>query len=194
MLDFGFRCYSPDSRKLHEFMERGETQLLGAEIERTATAFAAAAEGRIAKGLLTEGEARRAQATLAAIAADLAAERTWIASVAAGVVPPSLSDQLAEMARQSRIRWPDKVMALRQLIEARRRDGPAEVRKGRLTDAEARAQLERIEAVHAQYWLLGFAWESPTGAPKHSPTWWGELREHGELVHIAQLEMEGATP
>jgi hypothetical protein len=48
---------------------------------------------------------------------------------------------------------------LRREIEHRRNSQEAEIAKGRLTAADAKAQLERLEAVHDLYWRQGFAFD-----------------------------------
>jgi hypothetical protein len=155
-LDYDFACRSPGSRRWYEIAEAGELDTLRAELERTAAAYATVGQARVDKGLLTPAELQRAKAVIAAIVADFA----WNGTLA----------ELKRLALEHGVRWPEKVAWLRSEIETRRVQYRAAVAKGQLTEAQARAQLERLEAVHWEYWAHGFAWDGSRD----------ELRSHNE--------------
>lgn len=178
-LAYDFPAYSPGSRRHVELAEAGEDHLLRFEVERTRGAVAVAAAARIAKGQLTRADGDRIDAVFAAIAADLSAGDVWLDELRRGRQPPPLPATFAELRAGNGIAWADKVGALRREIEARRRGYPAEVDKGRLTAAQAREQLERLEAVHALYWQHGFAFDGTRD----------ELRAHGSAL-LDQIEKQ----
>jgi hypothetical protein len=172
MLEPAFQCYSPGSRRWYEFAEAGELDQLAAEVKRIIAALAAAAPGRIAKGTLTEQEARRLADLWTAISEDLEAQ-----------FAPVPVDRLRELRAANGVPWAVKVDALRRELEARRLGYPAEVNKGRLTRDQAKQQLERVEAIHALYWRDGYAFDGTRD----------ELRAISGPMMEAWIAQEGAA-
>lgn len=174
-----FDLYTPGARRLYAFEFHGEEALLIAEIRRTLDALAAAAPARVAKGQVSEAEARQHAGLWLAIAVDLEAQDRWLAE-GSGRSGWSLSEKLRELHKLNHVGWPDKIAMLRNEITARRQGYPADVAKGRLTADQAKAQLERIEAVHDLYWRHGFAFSGTRE----------ELRELGEVVADHDLHQQ----
>lgn len=136
-LSYDFQPYSPGSRHWIDFAEADdELGQLAAEVERTRDAIAKDAADKERKGQLTAEQVRLMCRTWLAIAENL---------------------QGHDNRKTAEISWADKVATLRAEVERRRRDYPGDVDKGRLAPADARAQLERLEAVHYQFFNMGFA-------------------------------------
>lgn len=93
--------------------------------------------------------------------------------------------------------WEAKVRALRRELALRRNAYRKRVEQGRLSQADADKQLERLEAVHWMYWVEGFCLAPPVdGAwdPAH-PDYRGEAAEaHRATIraHAARLEAQQA--
>jgi hypothetical protein len=177
-----FDLYTPGVRRLYHFEFHDEQDQLAGEVRRTLDSLAAAAPGRIAKGQLTEEDAVAQAAVWLSIARDLEEMLRWAAEGHAGA-GWTLSDRLGEFRAETGISWTAKVEAMRREIMARRYGYPAEVEKGRLTRDQAKAQLERLEAVHDLYWRHGFAFDGTRA----------ELLELGEVVIAQNLSMEKAA-
>jgi hypothetical protein len=137
-LSYDFEPYSPRSRHWIDFAEAGQLGQLAAEVERTRDAIARAAVDKEKKGQLTADQVRLMCRTWLAIAVNLAG---------------------ADNRKTAGIPWAAKVAALRAEVERRRNTYPADVDKGRLAPADARARLERLEAVHYHYFNMGFAFD-----------------------------------
>jgi hypothetical protein len=206
-LRYDFQDYSPGSRTLLDFDEadgdhpafdapQGGRRLIE-EIDRTIAEAARAAPGRIDRGTLTRAEADRTAAVLRAIAADLTVERTHVAACrahfAAGgdwlALPDNPLPVSAAAPGEGGASWEEKIHVLRRELHFRRTYDPERVKRGRMTAAAAREQLERLEAVHHKYWWHMFTWTSPTGAAVGTPAWRADVREH-----TAKLELAAAAP
>lgn len=189
-LDYDFPLYSKSAdRRLIDFEETGATGEFGIAIQREINVHAAAAPARIDRGTVTRDDAKTQHYLLEAIAADLRvrAQRVflwgqWLADHRLDV-PPPLDQLLAEQAQKLEPRpWAAKVATLRAVIDARGKGFDDDVAKGRATEAQARAQLDALEAIHALYWADGFAWDGTTD----------ELRAHSNLL-LDQLGKEEAA-
>lgn len=174
-----FDLYTPGARRLYHFEFHSDQALLSAEIRRVLDGLAAAAPTRIAKGQISDAEAKQQVVLWLSIAEDLEAMDRWIAE-GSGRSGWSLSEKLRELRAVNHVDWPDKIAVLRNEITARRIGYPADVAKGRLTSDQAKAQLERIEAVHDLYWRHGFAFSGTRE----------ELRELGEVVADHDLHQQ----
>lgn len=183
MLDPDFPLYTAGVRRLYHFEFHRDQHLLTAEVRRTLDAYAAAAPARIAKGQLTDREARAQAATWLAMDADLQAQDRWMRE-GAGASHWSLADKLRELRAAGDVSWEAKVAELRREIELRRAGYPEEVKKGRLTRDQAKAQLERIEAVHDLFWRHGYGFDGTRE----------ELRELADVVQSASVAQFGAAP
>lgn len=176
MLD-GFQpLYTPGSRRLYHFEFHGEHAQLTAEIRRTLEAIAAATRARVAKGSISIEEAELVMALWRAIAADFEHQDRWL-SEGSGASGWSLAEKLRELRQQSGVAWSTKVKAVRREITSRRKAYPGQVDKGQLTSADAKAQLERLEAIHDCYWRHGYAFDGTAE----------ELRALGEIVADSNL-------
>lgn len=168
MVDARFPPYAPGSRCYYDFLDAGETGLLAAEVRRTLEALAASAPARVAKGQLSAAEAGDEAALWLAVALDLEQGPKNIAR----------HDGILAEFQATAPRWEAKVDGLRKEIEARRNGYEAAIAKGQLTAGQAKAQLERLEAVHDLYWRQGFAFDGARD----------ELRAIGDAI----LEQETA--
>lgn len=183
MLDATFPAYSPGSRRLYEFEAAEEEHLLAVEIERTATAFGAAADAKIHKGLATEEERDRGRQLWFAIGVDLGCFIAFNRQNRAGANPRPVDEMRAEKYRGLPVSWEAKVVALRRELEARRSAYPGQVEKGQLTRDQAQQQLERLEAVHGLYWRHGFAFDGTRD----------ELRALSTAILDHDVEQQGAA-
>lgn len=157
-VDPAFLCYAAGSRHLADVDDAEQL----AEVKRTLDALAAAQPAAVARGLATEEQSKTVLFLWLAIANDLEAAEAWAAEYRAqpsGCDLPhwSVADRVA--ARGDGFTWAVKVEAVQRELANRRSTYPALVDKGQLTADVARAQLERLEAVHAQYLLQGFAFD-----------------------------------
>jgi hypothetical protein len=171
MLEAFHPLYTPGAKRLYSFEARNEAALLSAEVRRTLDAFAAAAQARIARGQLTEGEAKAQAGLWLAIAEDLEA---WTAGAPPWLREPerSIAAELRTLQAKNGVRWTHKVATLRREVLARRDGYEREIGKGLLTPDQAKRQLERLEAVHDLYWRHAFAFDGSID----------ELRALGEMV------------
>jgi hypothetical protein len=151
MLNPRFPPYSPGSRRLWEFYEAGDEQLLADEVRRTREA----SDAKVAKGQRTPAEA----AVWAAIAADVDLHAAAARLVDQHRECPPIAAELARFRAENGIAWETKVQALRREIELRRSTYAGDVEVGRLAPDQARSQLERLEAVHDCYWSQGYAFD-----------------------------------
>jgi hypothetical protein len=186
MLDAKFPPYTPGSRRLYEYELAGEQPQLLAEVRRTLDSLATSSPARVAKGSLTEDQAKATMFLWLSIANDLEAAQAWHAefrSLPSGCDLPNWSVAERIKARGDGFTWKQKVEALRGAIEHRRTSQESDVGKGRLTADQAKEQLERLEAVHDLYWLQGFAFDGTRN----------ELIELAATLMDAAIEMTGAA-
>lgn len=182
MLEPGFQIYTPGVRRLYHFEFHRDEHLLAGEVRRTLDELNATVPGRVDKGQLTLPEAK-AQATLwLTVAEDLEALVRWLAE-GAGRAGWSLAEKLRELRAANGVAWEAKVAALRTEIEARRVGYPSLVAKGMLTRDQAKAQLERLEAVHDLFWRHGFGFDGTRA----------ELAELAEVTQTASVAQFGAA-
>lgn len=175
MLNPRFPPYSPGSRRLWEFYEAGDEQLLADEVRRTREA----SDAKVAKGQRTPAEA----AVWAAIATDVDLHAA-AARLGDQYRPlPTIADELARFRAENGIAWEAKVAELRREIELRRSTYPGDVEVGRLAPDQARAQLERLEAVHDCYWLQGYAFDGTRD----------DLRAMSDGILDYAVELQGAA-
>jgi hypothetical protein len=183
MLDARFPTYSSGSRRLYDFEELGEQQLLTDEVRRTIGELDRVTSTRISKGQMTSAEAVELERAWSAIAADLEAQDQWQLERARSVPAWTLAARLAELRRGNGVAWEEKVAALRRQLEHRRSNYPDDVAKGRLDATSSRAQLERLEAAHDLYWRQGFAFDGKLE----------ELRAMSSAILDYDVEQQGAA-
>lgn len=98
------------------------------------------------------------------------------------------------------VRWRDKVRWISRELEARNRDYPELVRKGRMTEADARTGIRVIKTLYRLYWRELFMWEPEPGpalewltdirrrvtpdAPPPPPLYRELVRKHAEQVAL----------
>jgi hypothetical protein len=174
-----------------------------------ATAFVGASDQELAdvgrdhvdqvrKGRLTQREADYVVALLRDVRSDLAHAFT--------VIPWQTGESIER--GDPAVRWRAKVRWIKQELEARSRDYPELVAKGRLLERDAKLKLRMIATLHRLYWRELFMWEPEPGPALE---WLQEIRRcklgnvdaidaripdgrrmKMELVrkHMAELELE----
>jgi hypothetical protein len=163
-LRLDFISLSPGHPGVYAFDDRD----MLAELDRELDARRRTYPGRIAKGGMTPAEAEREIAVMADLREDLAAVLAWRLAGPNGCLPLPRAN--------ARFGHEDKLHVLRREIHMRRTFYPQWVGKGRLSANAARAQLHRLEAVQARYWLDFW------GAPRPTVD---EVREHVARVRAA---------
>ncbi|MDX3886322.1 MAG: hypothetical protein QHC65_18020 [Sphingomonas sp.] len=85
-------------------------------------------------------------------------------------------DQFRRMKQERRSRspftWDQKVRELRREIDVRRNAWPSQIAGGRRPVIEARASMERMEAIHWRYWIRCDHWDAPPNGDRQP------LRDH----------------
>jgi hypothetical protein len=175
MLNPRFPPYSPGSRRLWEYYEAGDEQLLADEVRRTREA----SDAKVAKGQRTPAEA----AVWAAIAADIDLLAASALLVRQGRDHAPMGAELERFRAENGIAWETKVAELRREIELRRSTYAGDVEVGRLAPDQARSQLERLEAVHDCYWLQGYAFDGTRD----------EMRAMSDGILDYAVELQGAA-
>jgi|GEM_PF-2229429 len=155
LLDPHFPNISPESATPRAIADR----LVVDELARTLHWRRDKYPGRVAKGWMSAIAADEEIDMLAAIHADwectLYLERWWSGGRTAEDLRALLDREARAAARIAPFGWAALVDCLRREIVARRDKYPARVRKSQMSEADARHQLERIEAAHARYWIDG---------------------------------------
>lgn len=103
----------------------------------------------IKKGRLTAPEAQYRKELVGEILGDLIAAFDGIGSY----VP---SEAMSKA-------WANKVRWIERELEDRKRDYPELVKKGRMTEANARARIRALKALRRLYWEKLFMWSPPPG-------------------------------
>lgn len=154
-----FPCLSPESAQPGAI----PVQMLLAEMERELLQRRTVYPGRVEKGIMDRAAAEHGIDIAHALTEDLRADAMigQIVNMPAGATPPAdawsaYNHQRSQADAALRaFRWPDIVAALQQDIAHRRDYYPRWVSRGTLDPTAARQQLERIEAVHFRWWVLG---------------------------------------
>lgn len=158
-LDPAFLCLSPASADPATISVRLRIEEVARELEQRRKGYPA----RMERGLLSTTDAERGLNAFAAILADLRAEEatnTWHAA-SAGTAQEADAWAALQLAKANAapllaaFTWSQLVSALRREIAIRRKYYPQWVKAGTMNDSDARHRIERIEAVHFDWWRWG---------------------------------------
>jgi hypothetical protein len=154
-----FPCLSPESADPAAIPLHLRIEEIARELDHRRAIY----PRRVDKGRMTSQDADRGIDAFAAIAADLRVEALW--TVWGATQPGTAADVDARRAYRhahdqaapllAAFTWSQLVGALRREIALRRKFYPQWVASGTLGKADARHRLERIEAVHFQWWRWG---------------------------------------
>lgn len=162
-LDYDFTPYCDlGVRRLVDFEERDQLAELILAAEAMLAQFDAAAPSRFDRGLASKEDIAAERHVLNSIVGDLRVDaerreqlRAWLAGRNA-VEPEPVNVLIASAGLAP---WEAKVAALRRQISDRRQRYDTDCDKGLTSPTEAVKAIERLEAIHAKYWLDGFAFD-----------------------------------
>lgn len=175
-----FPCISPESAKPSSLAPQAMLDEVDRELQQRRATY----PGRVDKGIMAREDAERGIDLMHALAEDLRADvilDTMFDGLAEGVSPSH--DAWAPLQRQQAIvaplvaalAWSDVITQLQQEIAQRRHYYPIWVAKKTLDPTAARRQLERIEAVHYRWWVLGHHFRADI---TDRETWASAWRDH----------------
>jgi len=155
-----FPCLSPESATPRNLPAAALLEELERELQQRRAYY----PGRVEKGIMDREAAEQGIDLMQLLAEDVRVDMildTMFADMPDGVTPPV--EAWAPLQRQQEVAaalvkatsWADIIARLQQEITQRRHYYPIWVTKKTIDQATARAQLERIEAVHYRWWVLG---------------------------------------
>lgn len=173
-LDPFYPCLSPESADPATI----ERRLVLDEIARTMHWRRHNYSSWVAKGRMSAADAEDEIDMMAAIHADLECDlllERWHADRSAENDRAWAEQRARAHERIARFGWTALVACLRREIDRRRHLYPTWIRKGTLDTVTAAHQLERLEAAHCLYWVLGrHFWPDELGAWRpDGPDWSG---------------------
>lgn len=130
-----------------------DAMALIAELDKELATIEADAADRIAKGRLTQQEADYVSGLVKDIREDLTYH---FGPIERGELAPPAKTNCA-------VAWGDKLRWINAELAERQRDYPEAVRKGRMTEGQARRGLAFVAALRRMYWNHLFCWSPPAG-------------------------------